>query len=270
MPAESFYEVITKAINDFAARGYDSQERLDYWTLRIRDAAAASLIPEHVLEQHLRGTLQAVYQRLITRGGIMAQHRGLPRFTLGRIEPRLRAELDRRILASANLIKLNRSEAIETTLRRFQGWATSIPPGGGAVDKLPTKEQLRKSLASLPFESRRVAVDQGHKFVANLSEIIATDGGALAAIWRHHYVNNPRKVHVARAGKVFAVRDNWALRDGLMKIGANGYTDEIEKPATLIFCRCSYQYLHALRELPADMVTVKGRTELARVYQMIA
>ena len=77
---------------------------------------------------------------------------------------------------------------IEKTMRRFQGWSTSIPPGGvSAEKKADVKKDVRKSLKQLPYEERRVIVDQGHKLVASISEIIASDGGAIAGRWRSQY-----------------------------------------------------------------------------------
>ncbi len=130
------------------------------------------------------------------------------------------------------------------------------------------KDEVRKPLASLPFRERRVAVDQGHKFVANLSEILAVDGGALAGHWVSHYTQRnydyrPEHKHFDVDDKFFVVRDNWALRAGLMKVDGYRYTDEIERPAQLPFCRCYYRWVHSLNRLPADMLTVKGREKLA-------
>ena len=198
-------------------------------------------------------------------------NKGVERFTIERIKPSLRAELDRRILASASLIRLNRDAAIEKTIQRFQGWATSIPKGGsGAVAKRETKDDIRKSLAQLPFEERRVLIDQGHKLTSSISEILATDGGAIAGVWRSHWRQSGydyRVDHKDRDEKVYTVRDNWAMQAGLMKVGRAGYTDDITKPGEEVFCRCYYSYLYHLRDLPASMLTAKGRAQLERVRQ---
>jgi hypothetical protein len=63
----------------------------------------------------------------VGRAGALKRHQGISRFTLNYLEPKLRTELDRRILASVDLIQLNRRKAIDTTLSRFSGWASSIP-----------------------------------------------------------------------------------------------------------------------------------------------
>jgi hypothetical protein len=267
--AKSFYQVLTAAIADLTENGFDSQERLDRWLVELRAAARISLIPEEVLQRELRTNLTRVYERLVESGKLARIHKGVGQFTIANIKPSLRAELDRRILASANLIKLNRQASIERTLQRFAGWATSIPAGGSdVVERREVNETVRKSIAGLPFEERRVVIDQGHKLSSTLSDIVARDGGAIAAIWRHVREGGgyqARPDHEARNGEVFVIRGNWAMTDGLMKLAGAQYTDEVEAPGQLVFCRCTYSYLYNLRDLPPEMLTEKGRAELARV-----
>lgn len=270
---ESYFDILTLAINEFAEHGYDSAERAAYWTRRLKDAAEASMASTAQMEQMLRDALASVYRRMIDKGQIAQYHQGIARFTIEKVRPQLRAELDRRIMAAASLIRLNREQAMQTTLRRFQGWATSIPKGGSeAVDKREEKAKIRKALVSLPWEERRVAIDQGHKLFSSLSNILAVDGGALAGIWRHvHQAGyDARPEHVARDGHWFTIPGNWAIEKGLMKVGPDGYTNDVEMPAEFVFCRCRYQYVHSLGKLPKDMLTRKGDEELARVRAQLA
>lgn len=268
---ENYHDVVSAAVKDLAENGFDNVERVAYWQERIRKAAEESLISTTTLEQNLRDDLYAIYKRLVDRGEIMNRHPGLPRFTIERLAPRLRDELDKRIMASANLIKLNRKEAIEKTVRRFSGWATSVPAGGSeSVDKPEEKANLKKALNSLPFEERRVLIDQGHKLTASISNVIATSGGAIAATWNSRfrqvgYDARPEHKHRDVNGQVFVIRGNWAMQNGLMKLGGSIYTDQIEEPAELPFCRCYYTYLYAIKRLPEAMITQKGREEIERV-----
>jgi hypothetical protein len=269
----TFYRVLSEAINEMAAAGFDNSERLAFWIKRIRDAAIQSLIPEHVLEAQLHAAFRATFQRLVERSAITKFHPGIARFTLEKVRPALRAELDRRLMAARNLIKLNRAEAIEATVRRFAGWASSVPDGGtGATNKRETKVEIRKALASLPFRERRVAIDQGHKFVSNLNNILATDGGAIALTWHSHWRQagyNYRLDHRERDGKVYVLRGNWALDRGFMKLAGRTYYDEVTAVGEEVYCRCFAVYLYSLRALPDDMVTEKGRAELARAKALV-
>ena len=265
----SFYETVTAAVNDITEHGYDTQERVDFWLREIAAAAARDLTPEHSMRETLNRSIALVYKRLVDNGGIVQYNPGVSRLTIDRVKPMLRGELDRRIMASANLIKLNRKAAIEKTLQRFSGWSTSIPKGGSAVvDKRDVKDNIRKSLAQLPYEERRVLIDQGHKFTAALSEVLAVNSDAIAGEWHSHWKQlnyNYREDHKERDLKIYAVRGNWAMQKGLMKAGDAGFTDEITRAGEEVSCRCFYRWIYNLRDLPQDMLTLKGKSELARI-----
>ena len=270
----NFYQVLTAAVDDLTRNGFDDLTRVQLWVKRLREAATRSLIPEHELRERLASTLGQTYQRLVESGTILERHPDIGRFTLQRVKPQLRSELDRRIAASANLIRLNREQAIESTLRRFQGWASSIPAGGtNAVERVKTKTEIRKSLASLPYEERRVVIDQTHKLTNSLSNLLASEGGAIAAVWHSKY-RQPgyhfRPDHKDRDGKIYVIRDNWALKRGLMKLAGRQYTDQLTMPGEEVFCRCEYQYIYNLGSLPSDMLTDLGRESLAEVRRMLA
>ena len=269
--SQSFYETIAAAVRDFADKGYDSEARLEEWTERIRAAAQAEMVPEAVMEAELRRTFESVYSRLVDRGELLRYSPGVGRFALQRVQPQLREELSRRIMASANLIKLNRAQAVEETLQRFAGWATSIPPGGSdQVRRREVQARTRSEFAQLGFRERRVNIDQAHKFTSNLSQILASASGAIAATWRQHYTRFPRHSHRQRDGKIYLVRNSWAHERGLVKPGPAGYTDEVTQPGEEVYCRCTFTWHYALRDLPSEMITRRGRDEMERVRRELA
>lgn len=274
MATQSFYSVVAEAVRYFEEHGFQSAEELQMWTDRIRRAAVDTLTPENVLNEELSRALGGIYKRLIDDGQILKTHKGIERFTIERLKPKLRTELDRRLMVSRNLIKLNRQQMIEKTAQRFAGWASSVPAGGSrAVDVKDTKDNIRKALTSLPFEERRVAIDQGHKFVASLNEIIAVDGGAIAMRW-HSRWRSPgyryRIEHKERDGVIYLLRSSWAKDKGLVKPGPDGYYDDITKVGEEVFCSCWAEWVYHLRDLPENMLTLKGRDELAAVRAKIA
>jgi hypothetical protein len=274
MAASSFFETLTAAINDLTQHGFDSVERLDHWTEQLRIAARESLVSEKTMQAILKDGLVAIYKRLVENGAISRYNPGVPRFTIEHIKPALRSELDRRIMASAQLIRLNREQAIEKTLQRFQGWATSIPVGGTkAEDKRETKSEIRKSLAQLPFLERRVLIDQGHRLTANISEVLAMGTNAIAAEWHSQWRQrgyDARKDHKERDLKIYLVRGNWASEKGFVRPSDAGYYDDITHAAEEINCRCYIRWIYNLRSLPESMLTEKGRQDLERVRRQIA
>lgn len=263
----TFYELIAAAIADIQKHGYDSRQRLDKWLSEILKSAYKHLIPTAILEQQLRRTFTSTYDRMVKGGQLLKLNPGVSAFTINNVQPKLHAELQRRIMSSAQLIKRNREEMINKTLQRFEGWATSVPAGGSnAVDKMEVKKTINKALKNLPFEERRVMIDQGHKFVSSLNDIVAVEGGAIAGKWRSHWKQpgyDYRVDHAERDEKYYAIRGNWALEKGLMNKG-EGYTDDMTQPGFEIFCRCSYTYIYSLQKLPEDMLTKKGKEFLTK------
>ena len=260
---KTFFEVITEAINDMIDHGFDSQKRVKEWVKKIKEAAKRDMISDSKINKELERSLNQAYSRLVTKGGLISKD--VSKYTIDKLKPTLRAELDRRIMASANLIKYNRQESINTVLRRFEGWATSIPKGGSdVVDKKKEKANVRKSLSKLPFEERRVIIDQTHKLVANINQIVAQDNGAIAAMWHSNWKQegyNYRKDHKERDKVIYLIRNSWAREKGYVK-PVNGYTDQITNVGEEVFCRCKYQYIYSLRNLPREFLTKKGESAL--------
>lgn len=271
---KTFNEVLEEALKDFEEHGYDSPERLEYWERLLAQAAKDSLTPPEQMERMLREALAAVYKREVEKGGVLKMHPGIARWQLDRVKPRLRDLLDARIMASAQLIKINRAQEIGKTMQRFAGYVTSIPPGGAA--KANTREQakeIRKSLSGLSFRERRVMVDQGHKLLANVSQTIAEGGGAIAGVWRSHWRQSNydyREDHKDRDGVFYLVRGSWAQEKGFVKPAGHQYVDQITQPGEEVFCRCFYRWVYNLRDMPKEMVTQKGWDELKRVRAQMA
>ena len=262
----SFSEILRQAVADLSARGYSSEVQIQTWLTLLRTAAERDLPPEQRIDDEIKRQLGALYAKLVDHGKVIDHVPGIGRYSLGMIRPELRAELDRRILASASLINIHRREAIEKTLQRFQGWSTSIPPGGeGVIDKREVKTHIAKSLQQFRFEKRRVQIDQGAKLLSNIADIVAVGNGAIAAQWHSRFREpgyDARPDHIHRDGLVYAVRSSWALDAGLMNKGA-GYMDEMTAPAEEPFCRCTYRYILSPRQLPETMLTRKGREWIA-------
>jgi hypothetical protein len=267
----SFYDVISDAINDIIAHGYDSRERIDKWLEKIKKAAQDKLISEKVLAQKLRDYYTLIFKRIIKTGGYKHFHvqTGPKAFTIkeAKLTAAMKEELDRRILSAANLIKLNREEAIRDTLKRFEGWSTAIPAGGTrAQGSREAQTEIKSSIASLSFRERRVLIDQGHKLMASINDIIAEGNGAIAAKWHSNYRQmnyNYREEHRERDGHVYLIRGSWADKAGLVKPKpGDGYTDQHEMPGEFVFCRCAYVYVYGLDRLPEEMLTEKGKARL--------
>ncbi|WP_337049968.1 hypothetical protein [Serratia fonticola] len=262
---KTFFEELTAAVNYYLDRGWEEEDALLSWSTRLRRAALRENQNTDVTRAHLTG----LYKRLVTDGGILKNQPsdGISAVTLRAIKPALRAELDRRIFASTSLIKLNREQAVERTLQRFQGWATSIPPGGAAaIDKVEQKQAIRKSLLEQSYINRRLAIDQGHKLVSNITYLTSIQGGAIAFIWRSNW-RRPgyqfRLDHKERDERIYLIRDSWAVQQGLIK-PVNGYYDDITAAGEEVSCSCKIHPVYSPQRLPDEFLTEKGKHEFNR------
>jgi hypothetical protein len=178
---------------------------------------------------------------------------------------KMRNELDRRIAASADLIKIRREESLAATMRRWRGWASSVPPGGTPTPPSNETNLLLKDFRKVRFETNRLNIDQGHKLNSSLNATLAESTGAIAGLWHSNWKQlnyNYRPDHKDRDLKLYTIRGNWAMVQGLMKAGPDGYADEITQPAEEVYCRCWYQYIYNLDRLPEAMLTEKGKKAL--------
>jgi hypothetical protein len=257
-----FYNMLREAMSDFKRNGY-SQIRLEYWMPKLRE-----LLDYHldVDPESLVKYLRSLFNVKINDGKILQYHPEVTRFQLTQMRPRLQNELDKRIYAATELIKLNKAQATARTLQRFSGWASSVPDGGSSVlNVTEDAASVYKDIATIRYEKNRLEIDQGHKFIAALNQVIAVDGGAIAAIWHSHYRQpgyNYRPDHKERDDLMYLIRGSWAQNKGLVKPGAAGYLDQITQPGEEVFCRCFLQYVYSLRKLPSDMLTKKGAAKI--------
>lgn len=266
---KTFTRTVREAVKFFLRNGYTSRQELEQWQAIIRQAAESETDDDYM--SMVSDRLRKTYDLQVSKAGALERHKGLSRFTLNYMEPKLRSELDRRILASADLIKLNRTAAINKTVQRFSGWATSIPVqdyvGGGLSPSSRSGvnyncDHIQKSAQQVDYEARRVMIDQSHKLIANIDNIIATSNNAIAAEWHSHWRQagyDYREDHKERDKLVYLIRGNWAQKNGYVKAGPAGYLDEITQPGEEVFCRCYVTYLYNLRSIPEGMLTQKGR-----------
>lgn len=278
MSLRDFQQVVREAVKYFSQHGYTSERALDLWSERIAAAARDSLVSPEEASAQIARHLSAVYTRVTRRlpkhfqqlQSQTAMRMGPELFfrrvsSLPELAHKMRMELDRRIAASADLIKIRREESLAATMRRWRGWASSVPPSGTPAPPSEQTNLILKDFRKVRFETNRLNIDQGHKLNSSLNATLAEGTGAIAGIWHSNWrqINyNYRPDHKDRDLKVYTIRGNWAQERGLMKPGPDGYTDEITQPAEEVYCRCWYQYIYNLDRLPVAMLTEKGRKAL--------
>lgn len=104
----TFTRTVREAVKFFLRNGYTSREELERWQSIIRQAAESETADDYMAM--VTRNLNKSYDLQVGRAGALKRHQGISRFTLNYLEPKLRTELDRRILSSADLIQLNRKK----------------------------------------------------------------------------------------------------------------------------------------------------------------
>lgn len=263
---KSLYEVLTDAVNYYVRNGWDSEKSLLEWSRKLRIAASRESPSPDVSRKHLT----AIYSRLVVDGGALRDQPadGPTKVTLDKLKPQFREELNKRIFSSANLIQLNRDQAIERTVQRFQGWVTSIPPDGvSEINKNEQKQAIQKSVSELDYISRRVAIDQGHKLASNVKYLLSVQSGAIAFVWHSNWRRpgyNFRVDHKYRDKLTYLLRGSWAVEQGLIK-PVHGFYDEITAAGEEVFCSCQVYPVYSPQKLPIEFLTEKGKREFNRV-----
>lgn len=149
-------------------------------------------------------------------------------------------------------------------------------PVGGTTDKAIKSQitEIKRGFRSLCDWDRLFCVYKRTSLVAAVEEIFALERQPIAAIWHYNTVDEdsdaPRNDHRRLDRHIYAVRGNWAIKGGLMRVGQFGYVDDISMPPQQeIGCTCEYEWLYSIRELPGDMLTDEGRREHQRVSKAV-
>jgi hypothetical protein len=273
----SFFSALRDAIRHFAEHGYANVRHVEDWAHKLRLAADAEHDHQATYERVRRG-MESQFERHMRSQGVAARKRPkIEPWTRERLMPEARDELENRIHAATDLIRLNRDEAVDRTVRRFKAWVSSVPAGGRVKpDTKAAHASVGKEARDARFIERRVAIDQTAKMLANVSDIVATGNGAIGGFWDATFdiVRDHRTNHVGWHDLWFTAKDNWALKAGYVR-SPNGMIgdrfgppsrpkadDNTVMPARAINCRCLLRYVYDLEDVPDDILTDKGHAAL--------
>lgn len=261
--AVSFDEVLTEAVNYFVTRGFNDETALTYWTKRLEIAARRELMSTTTLRRRMKDALAAEYRRQIERGLILSQHEGLSKSALNSFRLDLKGILSKRLSAANALVTLNREEDVAATLRKFTGWASSLPVGSSSqANRSEIRQDIKRALVAAKNKESSLVIDQRHKLYAALNAHIAQGAGAIGAIWvSHHTVPGYdfRELHQTYAQRSavrpFLIRDSWAHRQGVISSAGATFTDQLDhQPSQLPHCKCHYLFLYTTDRFPSDMI----------------
>lgn len=256
----SYYKVLSAAVDDVLTRGFVSSTQITIWQARLKDAAEATFAKGS--SESLERALQNVFLRLVGRNGILRYHTGLAPSVLDRLRPALANELTKFRLSSSAFLQARREEALLASLRRFSGWASSIPAGGVLGRQTALRAAIKKPLVVLPFEETRAIFAQSANLTVALNTLVSREAGAIAGCW-HSRWRQPgyayREDHKELDLRYFLFRPTWATEAGLVR---GPWADHQPVPGSLLGCSCHYQFFYALEDLPKELLTAKGASFL--------
>jgi hypothetical protein len=153
----------------------------------------------------------------------------------------------------------------------LQQFLEQVPVGGTKENAIRRRiTGIKREILPLAKWDQRFYTHKAMSFPSEVEFIFCLEGNPVAAIWHYNPLDeqgiDPKiQNHKQRDSLVFAVRDNWAIIKGLMRVGPNGYLDEVSRPSQEAGCMCRLQWVYSINRLPANMVTEKGHSELKRV-----
>ena len=132
-----------------------------------------------------------------------------------------------------------------------------------ARERASAISEIRREVRSLAKWDALFFTLKAASFPAEIGYVLDRQGGPIAAMWRYSPLDENVDYpvdhdHAHRDSQIYAVRGNWAMEKGLMKVGAAGFLDDIDLPKREIGCMCRIVWLFALRDLPEVMLVHQG------------
>jgi hypothetical protein len=250
-------DTLKAAMLDIALHGFDPTNRAKDWQYWLLYALLKST-PKPKAKDKITNTFvkETQYSKL------KKNHKYLKEAELNRISYKFHDELANRIKIAEDIVDLHIKSTHDDIIRRFIGWASSIPSkgtDGNILDKRKVEASILKPESDLKRKETLVIEDQKRKMITNINDTVAKDTGAIGATWHSNFRQagyNFRPEHKERdiSGKVFIIADNWAEKEGLLA----KYKKETE-PGEEPNCKCHYKkYIYKLNEFPPEMLTKKG------------
>lgn len=229
------------------------------------------------LEPNLRREMRTIYKKWL-RGGYKKYFPYLKPYRLEELKPKFRKELDDKVVNSLSLIKTQEHEFMSAIENRFRNWATISSEQLRGRTQEEKNKMIREQIGYASTKHQQfVITDQTRKLIGSLNELTAKEAGAIAGIWHNQrdkrVVGNPNgkykptsihENHWAREGKLYILRDSWAVKRGYLEPKNKiTYAEDISDgmPSIPIGCRCYFEYIFNLDEIPQkfqEIITESG------------
>jgi hypothetical protein len=161
-----------------------------------------------------------------------------------------------------------RQRELLDVLNTFEQWARSIPLGGTKEKSFRDEARsVRQILKAFSKWDKYYFYAKRSNFSNEINRIIAESNGAIAALW--HFYDCEKPMHKERDKKVYLIRGNWAIEKGFIDDHEAKFTDDLPLPGN-DGCMCSYCYLSHVGDLPAELLTPKGKNAKKEIEHKFA
>lgn len=193
------------------------------------------------------------------------KHKGMSAYTHNDISKEFRKALERRILHSLQAIKIKDQQLLLDLESRFLSFITDEKKEK-SLQNLKDNLAANKSTKIAKNYVKNVVSDQVARLNDDIDSIHAKLNGALGLIWHTmedtKVVGNPsgkypkgnelHNDHYKRNNVFFALKNSYATKKGLLKADIFEDLEDIKKVGRGLNCRCYYEYIYDLRDVPKE------------------
>ena len=198
------------------------------------------------------------------------KHHKMSAYNLKDISPEFRKILEKRVLNSLNAIKIKDKKLLLDLESRFVNFM--LDDKEKTMRNLQENLKVNETLKHSKHYVRNILRDQTQRMNDDIDYINGKLNGAVGLIWHtqndNRVVGNPSGLypkgnelhnnHYKRDNVFFALRDSYATQQGLLKAEVFESLEDISKIGRAINCRCDYEYLYDLRDVPSMYLSKKG------------
>lgn len=198
------------------------------------------------------------------------KHHKMSAYNLKDISPEFRKILEKRVLNSLNAIKIKDKKLLLDLESRFVNFM--LDDKEKTMRNLQENLKVNETLKHSKHYVRNILRDQTQRMNDNIDYTNGKLNGAVGLIWHtqndNRVVGNPSGLypkgnelhnnHYKRDNVFFALRDSYATQQGLLKAEVFESLEDISKTGRAINCRCDYEYIYDLRDVPSMYLSKKG------------
>lgn len=240
------------------------------------------------LEPSIRRMMKNQYTQLIKSGNLKITLRP---YSWDDMTPKIKKQLKNATENTLSYIKGQDEQFIQKIKQEFRNWGTLPSKETRGINEKQAKKKFNENVLEgkteeLTAYQEFIMLDQTRKFAATINRLEAEEGGAFAFEWDirgdKRVVGNPTGIypkgnakhgnHWERDGKLYLLRDSWAVKKGYVKAG-NGviFADEIPDgmPSVAVGCRCLAHYVFTLHSIPEEykfILTKEGKQKAEERY----